>query len=124
VSEFGNVDSFVVAYRGHPPLLRAVAEVADSRLDLDQIVNEARDWRLAGPAGLSAHLVDVRRDSPLSRREEEVLGLIAQGFTNKDIAKALFISEATVKVHVRHVLEKLGVHTRTEAALRWPPSRD
>jgi DNA-binding NarL/FixJ family response regulator len=60
----------------------------------------------------------------LSRREEEVLDLIAQGFSNKDIAKTLYISEATVKVHVRHVLEKLGVHTRTEAALRWPLAID
>jgi DNA-binding NarL/FixJ family response regulator len=42
---------------------------------------------------------------------------MAQGRSNRAIAKTLFISESTVKVHVRHVLEKLGVHTRTEAAL-------
>jgi two-component system nitrate/nitrite response regulator NarL len=48
----------------------------------------------------------------------EVLGLLARGFRNRDIAKALVISESTTKVHVRHILEKLGVRTRTEAASR------
>jgi DNA-binding NarL/FixJ family response regulator len=47
-----------------------------------------------------------------------VLGLIAQGLRNPEIAKALFISQSTTKVHVRHVLEKLGVRTRAEAVLR------
>jgi DNA-binding NarL/FixJ family response regulator len=47
-----------------------------------------------------------------------VLGLIAQGLTNKEIAGTLFISEATAKVHVRHIFDKLGVRTSTEAALR------
>jgi DNA-binding NarL/FixJ family response regulator len=46
-----------------------------------------------------------------------VLQLLAQGLANREIAKALFISEATVKIHIRHIFEKLGVHTRTEAAL-------
>jgi two-component system NarL family response regulator len=54
----------------------------------------------------------------LTPREREVLHLVALGITNREAAKALFISEATVKVHVRHIFEKLGVHTRTEAALR------
>jgi two-component system, NarL family, nitrate/nitrite response regulator NarL len=44
--------------------------------------------------------------------------LMARGFRNRDIAKALVISQSTVKVHVRHILEKLGVRTRTEAVLR------
>jgi DNA-binding NarL/FixJ family response regulator len=48
----------------------------------------------------------------------EVLGLIARGMRNAEIAKALFISQSTAKVHVRHILEKLGVRTRAEAVLR------
>jgi DNA-binding CsgD family transcriptional regulator len=52
----------------------------------------------------------------LSRREHEVLGLIAQGRTNREIAEALFISERTVHVHVGRVLSKLGVSGRVEAA--------
>jgi two-component system, NarL family, nitrate/nitrite response regulator NarL len=53
----------------------------------------------------------------LSKREQEVFELLGQGMTNREIASALYISEVTVKVHVRHILKKLGVRSRTEAAL-------
>jgi DNA-binding NarL/FixJ family response regulator len=57
------------------------------------------------------------RDS-LSPREREILDLVVQGSTNKEMAKALFITETTVKVHLRHIYKKLGVRSRTEAAIR------
>ena len=53
----------------------------------------------------------------LTRREREVLGLIGRGFSNKRIALELGIAEKTVKTHVGHVLSKLGVSDRTQAAL-------
>ena len=53
----------------------------------------------------------------LTKRETEVLCLIGQGYDNARIAAALFISEQTVKNHVRSILDKLGVKTRVEAAL-------
>ena len=53
----------------------------------------------------------------LTERELEVLRLVAQGLNNKDIAKKLFISENTVKNHVRNLLEKLQLHSRMEAVL-------
>ena len=52
----------------------------------------------------------------LTSREREVLGLVAEGYTNKRIAETLFISESTAGVHVSNILGKLGVATRTEAA--------
>jgi DNA-binding NarL/FixJ family response regulator len=52
---------------------------------------------------------------PLSDRELEILGLVAVGATNKAIARELFISEATVKTHLLHAFEKLGVHHRAAA---------
>ncbi|MFZ5918759.1 MAG: response regulator [Chloroflexota bacterium] len=52
----------------------------------------------------------------LTGRETEVLGFIAQGLGNKEIALALHVSENTVKTHVRHILEKLNLRSRTEAA--------
>jgi ATP/maltotriose-dependent transcriptional regulator MalT len=54
----------------------------------------------------------------LSPREREVFALLAQGRSNRDIGTALFISPVTVKVHVRHIFDKLGVRSRAEAALR------
>jgi DNA-binding NarL/FixJ family response regulator len=55
---------------------------------------------------------------PLSERELEILSLIARGASNKEIAGQLFIAEGTVKNHVTHILGKLGVRDRTQAALK------
>ena len=52
----------------------------------------------------------------LTERELEVLALLAQGQSNKEIADALFISNKTVSVHVSHIYTKLGVRRRTEAS--------
>ena len=53
----------------------------------------------------------------LSKRQLEIISLIADGLTNKKIGKKLFISEGTVKIHLMHIFHKLGVKTRTQAAL-------
>jgi DNA-binding NarL/FixJ family response regulator len=55
---------------------------------------------------------------PLSEREIELLRLVASGASNKEIAESLFITEGTVKNHVTHILGKLGVRDRTQAALK------
>ncbi len=55
---------------------------------------------------------------PLSERELEILALIARGASNKEIASQLYIAEGTVKNHVTHILDKLGVRDRTQAALK------
>jgi NarL family two-component system response regulator LiaR len=56
-------------------------------------------------------------EEPLTEREVEVLGLVAQGFTNQEIADRLFVSERTVRSHVSNVLSKLHLANRTQAAL-------
>jgi len=56
-------------------------------------------------------------NSPLTRRETEILGLIAQGLSNDEIAQKLHISTNTVKVHVRNIFEKMNVQSRTEASI-------
>ncbi len=55
---------------------------------------------------------------PLSEREIELLGLIASGSSNKEIADTLFITEGTVKNHITHILGKLNVRDRTQAVLK------
>jgi DNA-binding NarL/FixJ family response regulator len=64
-----------------------------------------------------ARIQAAREASPeLSAREREVLHLLVKGLTNPEIAGALGLSRSTIKVHVAHILEKLGVADRTEAA--------
>lgn len=62
-------------------------------------------------------------DVPLTQRESEVLRQMALGLTNKEIAKMLGISYETVKEHVQHILRKLGVSDRTQAAV-WAVRRN
>ena len=83
-------------------LLRAVREVQGGGRYLDPVV--------------ASQLAERRSHRSLSTREIDVLRLVAKGFANKDIASALSIAEVTVKLHVSHVLEKLEVKDRTQAA--------
>lgn len=60
---------------------------------------------------------ESREEADLTRREEEILSLIAKGLSNKHIARKLDIVEGTVKVHVKHLLRKLNLRSRVEAAV-------
>lgn len=71
------------------------------------------------PAVASKLMIRVRRaDTTLSPREIEVLRLVADGSSNREIAKELFLSETTVKSHLVHIYAKLGVRSRTSAVAR------
>jgi DNA-binding NarL/FixJ family response regulator len=67
------------------------------------------------PPEIAVQLMEHLGDETLSKREIEVLQKIAGGNRNSDIATLLFISEETVKGHIKHIMEKLGVSDRTEA---------
>jgi DNA-binding CsgD family transcriptional regulator len=73
--------------------------------------------RLLGPY-LIPFLVRSNSDFALTDREAEVLGLVAEGRTNGEIATALSISPGTVKKHLDHIYEKLDVRSRTEAVVK------
>ena len=118
VLELGTVDPFVAAYRGCPDLLLMISQEERFRQDLITILANGHERSLAKLSGITLSPRRQPRHSVLSLREREVLGLIAQGLTNREIAKTIFVTESTAKVHVRHILKKLGVRTRTEAALR------
>lgn len=68
--------------------------------------------REGGPFVLNA---DALREAGLTPREHEILGLIAQGLSNREIGAKLFVSENTVKTHSARVFEKMGVGRRTQA---------
>jgi DNA-binding NarL/FixJ family response regulator len=110
-------DPVVCALRSAPALGDAVAANQDLRSSLEALYFRVGDLTLARRAGFRTRATAAPRDL-LSPRELEVLGLIACGYKNREISRALFIAESTTKVHVRHVLEKLGVRTRAEAVAR------
>jgi DNA-binding NarL/FixJ family response regulator len=68
-------------------------------------------------AYLRHHMRFPETHQPLTQRETQVLQLLAEGLSNKEIARALQVVEDTVKTHVAHILEKLGVQSRTQAVL-------
>lgn len=94
-------------------LCAAIEQViaGQSALPLDLVAAAMRAAVPAGPAGRD----DLARI--LTQREQQVLALVAEGLTNKAIARQLGISPATVKVHVERVISKLGVADRTQAAV-------
>jgi DNA-binding NarL/FixJ family response regulator len=91
-------------------LAQAVRTAHAGKALLDPTVAARLVESIAQPAGAEPR-------GGLTPREEEVLDLIRRGLPNKRIARELAISEKTVKAHVSHVLEKLGVTDRTQAAL-------
>ena len=67
------------------------------------------------PTEIAAQLAEHLSDEALTDREVEVLSQIAGGNRNRDIAEKLFITEETVKVHIKHIMDKLGASDRTQA---------
>ena len=102
------------------PLSRAhaAAAVLCARPLLDDIEALARRARVRLARPERVRPAPARDDAGLSDRESDVLVLLAAGLTNRQIAERLFISQKTVGTHVGHIFEKLGVHTRVEAAGR------
>jgi DNA-binding NarL/FixJ family response regulator len=83
--------------------------------ELVEVIRQVHAGKKRIPAEVAANLAEHLSDEALTVREIEVLQLVAAGSRNRDIAKRLFISEETVKVHVKHIMEKLGANDRTQA---------
>jgi len=83
--------------------------------ELVEIIRQVHAGKKRIPPQVAMHLAEHLSDDALTDREIDVLKRIAGGNRNRDIAELLFISEETVKVHVKHIMEKLGASDRTQA---------
>ncbi len=83
--------------------------------ELVEVIRQVHAGKKRIPSQLAAQLAEHMSDEGLTDREVEVLSQIAGGNRNRDIAERLFISEETVKVHIKHIMEKLGANDRTQA---------
>ena len=82
-------------------------------------IREVYHGRMVFPRLAARHILErqsAQRQAELTPREREVLALVAEGLTNAQIASRLYITQETVKFHLRNIYQKLGVSTRTEAA--------
>jgi PAS domain S-box-containing protein len=95
-------------------LRSAIWEVLNGDLAVDQQLAREVLRQLAADAAPTQPVPD----NLLSAREHEVLRLLARGYTNREIAEALTVTPSTIKIHVEHILAKLGVSDRTQAAVR------
>src|SRR3974390_3492957 len=83
--------------------------------ELVEIIRQVHAGKKRIPPEIAAHLAEHFSDEALTGREIEVLQKLAGGNRNRDIAEQLFITEETVKVHIKHIMEKLGASDRTQA---------
>jgi two-component system NarL family response regulator len=104
VSRFASLDEVVLAIR----------QVLAGQQSLDGYMAA----RLLNELTLAIRRADAKSDGGLTKREMQVLELVADGLPNREVANGLHISENTVKNHMRSVHEKLGVKTRTEAVVK------
>lgn len=98
-------------------IVKSIRKVNAGEIWLDSHTTAAVMRQFAAPGDLLGGATKGRERSPLSQREREIVGLVAQGYKNKEMAEKMFISEQTVKNHLHNIFDKLGVSDRLELAL-------
>ena len=83
--------------------------------ELLDVIRQVHAGKKRIPPEIASQLLEHFSDEVLTEREIEVLKQVAEGNRNREIAERLFISEETVKVHIKHIMEKLGASDRTQA---------
>lgn len=112
----------LTTFEGDAEIQRALREGARGYLlksappnELVQAIRQVYAGKKRVPPDVAAQLAEHMGFESLTSREVEVLQQVAGGNRNRDIAKRLFISEETVKVHIKHIMEKLDANDRTQA---------
>jgi ATP/maltotriose-dependent transcriptional regulator MalT len=116
--ELDTWDALVCGVRAAPKLLDALLAHGKSRRHLVKVLTRSRDVSLLKAAGL-VRKTTFGQSGLLSPREKEVIELIGQGLTNREIAQTLYISAGTTKSHVEHILRKLRARSRADAVVRY-----
>ncbi len=111
-SVMAGASGYLIKNTRRDDLLKAVRLVASGQSLLDANATQKTVTRINTLANGTAHIPGEE----LTDREREVLALVARGYTNKQIAEALYVSEKTARNHVSHILDKLGLSRRSEAA--------
>ncbi len=104
----GALDPLVVSYRACPELLVVLVRAGET----DRVASLLRSVGDADLAAAAGRPIDGGVVQLLTPREREVYELVCGGLTNREIARLLYIEESTVKVHVHHIYDKLGVRSR------------
>lgn len=104
-SILAGASGYLLKHLSRAELLRSIRQVASGHSLIDTNTKKQAIERLERMPG-----------NELTEREREVLALVARGYTNKQIADKLYVSEKTARNHVSHILEKLGLSRRSEAA--------
>jgi two-component system, NarL family, response regulator DevR len=104
-SILAGASGYLLKHLSRAELLRSIRLVASGHSLIDAKTTKQAMERLTQTPG-----------SELTEREREVLALVARGYTNKQIADTLYVTEKTARNHVSHILEKLGLSRRSEAA--------
>ena len=130
----------VTVYRDHDQIFAALKAGASGYLlkrstpeEVRQAIRDVRSGGAPMSAEIARRVVEAFHqplrpaavdDVKLSKRETEILELLTKGLANKEIADRLDISVETVRVHLRRVYEKLHVHSRTEAAMKFRDAKE
>src|SRR5215468_305504 len=115
----GGAKGYVLKGIDFPTLLQAIKTIHRGGLWIDKEMPAAEAFEEIAQAQLS-ETSDTRYDEAidaLTKREKEILRLVAEGLTNEEIGKRIFISEKTVKTHLTNIFDKLKVNNRFKAAL-------
>ena len=112
----------LTTFEGDAEIQRALAAGARAYIlksmppkELVEVIRQVHAGKKRVPSQVAAQLAEHLSDEALTAREIEVLRNVAEGNRNRDIAERLFITEETVKVHIKHIMEKLGASDRTQA---------
>jgi LuxR family transcriptional regulator, maltose regulon positive regulatory protein len=115
VERSGNRGALLTVFRAYPRLLPPLLKRMPTWGGM--LLATAHDKRIATAQGVNTVAPAPELPVPLTPRQEEVLALVARGMRNREISRMLFIEEVTVKVHIRNILRKLNLRSRTEAAV-------